>query len=91
VAPHDAVGQRGVSPLQKRNRGRDRGQIALLLRDKGLHGRRVLPGRQALDALGHGAQAIGREQLQHQGQRQVFLHGGDAARAQKAGQIGRGG
>jgi hypothetical protein len=67
VAPHDAVGQRGVSPLQKRNRGRNRGQIALLLRDKGLHGRRVLPGRQALDALGHGAQAIGRE-LQHQGQ-----------------------
>ena len=91
VAPHDAVGQRGVSPLQKSNRGRNRGQIALLLCDKGLHGRRVLPGRQAPDALGHGAQAIWREQLQHQGQGQVFLRGGDAARAQKAGQIGRGG
>ncbi len=79
VAADNAVRQRRVAPLQEGDGGRNGGQITLMLPQKGLHRRAVLPHRQRLYHLQHLAQALGREQAQHQRQRQVFLHGRDAA------------
>ena len=66
VTARNAVGQRGIAPLQKRDGGRNGGQITILLLCKGLHGWRAFFGGQGRHALGHGTQAVGREQLQHQ-------------------------
>ncbi|MNL13670.1 hypothetical protein D3C87_1345830 [compost metagenome] len=91
VAAHDAVGQRGIAPLQECDRWPDGGQVARLHRHERLDGGRVLVKRQRVDPIRHGAQALRRQQAQHQRKRQVFLHRVHVARTQETGQVGGGG
>jgi len=87
-AAADAVRQRGVAALQKRQRRRDGGGVTGVVGLEGLHPRRALGGGQRGDARVHAGQAVARQQFQRQRQRQILLHRVDPARAQEAGQVG---
>jgi hypothetical protein len=78
----------GSRPCRKGHRRFHGRQVALELPLEGLHPRRALFGGHGLDALAQGAQAVGREQAQHQGKGEIFLHRRVAARTQETGQVG---
>ena len=90
AAADDAVRDRRIGALQKRDRRRDRRAIRRELLAKRIDTRRDRSGRQCIDAGLDPVQSSDAEQFQHQRQRQVRLHRGDAVAAQEAGQVGGG-
>ena len=79
------MGQRRVAALQVGERRVDRGGVAIELDQERFHARRTLARRQCFDVLADLRKTGRREQLQHQGQRQVFLHRVDAEWEKPAG------
>ncbi|MNY19568.1 hypothetical protein D3C86_1530080 [compost metagenome] len=90
IAAHDTVGQGRIAALQEGDRRVDRGQVARLHGHECLDRGRVFFQRQRGHPFRHRPQAVGGQQPQHQRQRQILLERGDAARPQKAGQVGGG-
>ena len=81
----DAVGQGGVSPLQKgqNTRHQHRNSVRLLQ----MKAQRLAGGGQGGGCLAQGAQALRAEELQHEQQGEIGLARIHIARAQKAGQV----
>jgi hypothetical protein len=69
----DAVGQRGVAPLQEGDHPGHGGAVGVELGQEVVDLRRALALRQGLRRRAQFVQAGGREQAQHQAQGQVFL------------------
>ena len=84
----DAVRQHRVAPLQEADHRADGGAVGVEVPEEVRH----LPAGPGLLAGGvvQAVQALGREQVQHQAQRQVGLGRGHPARAQETGQVGGG-
>jgi len=90
AASSDAVAQRGIAPLQESDGGRDGAVVALEMVEEKIHAgaaRRLglCPG-----ACLHLQQTVGREQRQHQLERQIVLHRVHPLATQKARQVGGG-
>ena len=90
AARGDAVGQGRVAALQVGHDGADGAAVGGELVQEGVHAGAALGLRQGVGVVAHSVQPGGREQLEHEGERQVFLHGVKTARAQKAGEVSGG-
>jgi hypothetical protein len=88
LAGGDAVRERCVAPLQERDRRIDGRRVTWVLGEKMSHPGGALRCRLRLGRAAQRRHTFAREKPQHQSEREVLLARIDAARAQKAGQIG---
>jgi len=87
AARGDAVGQGGVATLQVGHDGADGAAVVGELVQEGMHAGAAFGLGLGLCTVAHGVQPGGREQFEHEGERQVFLYSIKAARAQEAREI----